>query len=132
MNANAECNFKRRLLDLRKELTEEITHLSDTILTGTLRQGEHDGWVSESLDKELMLERNEENICQAVGDALDRLADGTFGWCIDCGRPISRRRLQALPYTAFCIECECRRERDSLTTSTITSGLPRSEESWRN
>jgi len=59
---------------------------------------------------ELTLERAEEDIGQAVDDALARLAEGRFGHCVECGRKIAVQRLEALPYTAFCINCEHRRE----------------------
>lgn len=41
-----------------------------------------------------------------VDAALDRLREGTFGICQNCGRQVSPRRLAALPWTALCIECQ--------------------------
>ena len=41
-----------------------------------------------------------------VDAALVRLADGTFGRCIRCGRDIAAARLEALPWAANCIECQ--------------------------
>lgn len=38
--------------------------------------------------------------------ARRRLADGSFGQCLDCGEDIDLRRLTALPYTAFCTACQ--------------------------
>ena len=110
MNQNSSTYFRRRLIKLQKELKGEISQLSASILMGAQPIGEHDGCVSESLDKELTLERAEEDICQAVDDALARLAEGRFGHCVECGRNIAVQRLEALPYTAFCINCEHRRE----------------------
>ena len=37
--------------------------------------------------------------------ALKRLADGTYGQCISCGRAISPGRLKAIPAAALCINC---------------------------
>jgi DnaK suppressor protein len=37
--------------------------------------------------------------------ALDRIGDGTFGTCEECGRRISQDRLDALPYARQCIRC---------------------------
>ena len=37
--------------------------------------------------------------------ALDRLNHGKFGRCQECGDPISKPRLQALPYARHCIQC---------------------------
>jgi len=38
--------------------------------------------------------------------ALEKLADGTYGVCDECGSPISRPRLDALPYATLCVECQ--------------------------
>ena len=38
--------------------------------------------------------------------ALERLQDGTYGECIHCGKSIGIKRLEALPWTASCIECQ--------------------------
>jgi len=45
-------------------------------------------------------------ICRLVAAALERLAAGTFGSCLQCDGPISNRRLQALPWAALCLECQ--------------------------
>jgi DnaK suppressor protein len=41
-----------------------------------------------------------------VRAALDRLEEGTFGECLHCGETIGEKRLEALPWTAFCISCQ--------------------------
>jgi RNA polymerase-binding transcription factor len=41
-----------------------------------------------------------------VEDALERVAAGTFGACLRCGRPIAPERLEALPWAAYCIDCQ--------------------------
>jgi RNA polymerase-binding protein DksA len=46
-----------------------------------------------------------------VTAALTRLAQGTYGTCIDCGGEIGYQRLEAQPGAARCIECETRHER---------------------
>jgi DnaK suppressor protein len=47
--------------------------------------------------------------------ALRRLADGTYGTCQACGRPIGAARLDARPATRFCIEDQSRKEREVRT-----------------
>lgn len=46
-----------------------------------------------------------------VQAALRRLADGTYGECVDCGDPIDLRRLNALPATPYCAPCQSVHER---------------------
>lgn len=42
---------------------------------------------------------------RAIDAALDRVAHGTFGKCVKCGKRISEERLNAVPYTPFCQKC---------------------------
>ncbi|MFN3336790.1 MAG: TraR/DksA family transcriptional regulator [Thermomicrobium sp.] len=44
--------------------------------------------------------------------ALDRIAEGRYGICVDCGRPIERERLEAVPWTARCIADQERFEKE--------------------
>lgn len=46
----------------------------------------------------------ESNTLEQVEDALKRIADGTYGKCIACGRPITPARLDAIPWTPYCLE----------------------------
>ena len=41
-----------------------------------------------------------------VNDAQDRLLDGAYGLCIDCGKAIDGKRLQADPAASLCIDCQ--------------------------
>ena len=52
-------------------------------------------------------DRNEQHLAQ-VEEALQRLDEGTFGWCSTCGRPIAPERLEAIPWAAHCIDCQRR------------------------
>lgn len=47
---------------------------------------------------------------RSVELALDRIRSGDFGLCGECGGPIGLRRLQAVPSTSHCIQCQERRE----------------------
>jgi len=41
-----------------------------------------------------------------INEALQRLEEGAYGNCFECGEEISRQRLRALPFAVRCIECE--------------------------
>ncbi len=41
-----------------------------------------------------------------VDAALARLDAGTFGACLRCGKPIAAARVEALPWAAYCIDCQ--------------------------
>lgn len=61
-----------------------------------------------SYQKEMMFSQGTEGHSQLslVRLALERLREGTFGDCLHCGRPIGEKRLEALPSTPYCIDCQ--------------------------
>ena len=50
--------------------------------------------------------RNTQNLLDQVNAALERLDNGTYGTCQRCGKDIPARRLEALPYVAYDVECQ--------------------------
>lgn len=46
------------------------------------------------------------NMLRQVGQSLARIADGSYGICQRCEEEISAKRLQALPWAAYCISCQ--------------------------
>lgn len=49
---------------------------------------------------------NSRTLLEQVRAALQRLDDGTYGFCQRCGKPIDARRLEALPYAVYDLECQ--------------------------
>ena len=50
--------------------------------------------------------RRQSMLRHSVAMGLLRIQEGTFGTCVHCGDDISRRRLEAVPWTSFCIRCQ--------------------------
>ena len=48
----------------------------------------------------------ESNLLRNVRAALRRTEEGSFGVCLHCGEDINSKRLAAVPWTAFCIQCQ--------------------------
>lgn len=61
-----------------------------------------------SYNKEMIFSQGTEVHAQLsmVRLALERLKEGTFGECMHCGRAIGEKRLEALPWTPYCIDCQ--------------------------
>ena len=53
----------------------------------------------------------ESNVLRSVRSALDRLAEGTFGTCLECEEGISEKRLHAMPWATLCIGCQQQADR---------------------
>ena len=68
--------------------------------------------ATETYDRELdyTLEENSEHVLAEIEAALQRIEDGTYGQCTNCGRQIPAERLEARPYATLCIDCQRQRE----------------------
>jgi DnaK suppressor protein len=64
--------------------------------------------VQHAAERELAIRNldRESHLLRHVKAALRRMQDGSYGTCLNCEEPISRKRLEAVPWTALCIRCQ--------------------------
>jgi DnaK suppressor protein len=64
--------------------------------------------AASSYTKEFLFSQsnNERQLLQMVDGALARIREGSFGECLHCGNEINPKRLEAVPWTRHCIECQ--------------------------
>src|ERR1700740_3021327 len=64
--------------------------------------------VQNAAERELAIRNldRESNLLRNVRAALHRIDEGTFGVCLHCEEDISPKRLAAVPWSAFCIQCQ--------------------------
>lgn len=69
--------------------------------------------ATETYDRELdyTLEENSEHVLADIDAALNRIEDGSYGMCTNCGKQIPEERLEARPSATLCIDCRRERER---------------------
>jgi DnaK suppressor protein len=60
---------------------------------------------------ELRMKERERKLLLKIERALEKIKDGSFGICEECGNPIGEKRLQARPIVTLCIECKTEQER---------------------
>ncbi len=88
---------------------EEVAHelLSDGPLCQTAVAGVQEAEASEENAREIEWRHRGqlEARLREINDAQDRLMDGAYGRCTDCGREIDRKRLAADPAASLCIAC---------------------------
>lgn len=72
--------------------------------------------AANSYTKELLFSQhaNERALLNMVQSALGRITDGNFGECINCGNEINAKRLEAVPWTRYCIACQEKIEQGQL------------------
>ena len=115
--------YKERLLTLRSRLRGDVDHMADTALNK--RRSEANGDLSsmpihmadigsDNFEQEftLSLMESEEGTLDLIEASLERIEDGTYGQCEECGAKIPKTRLNAIPYTSMCVKCASRMEQD--------------------
>jgi DnaK suppressor protein len=100
-------HFKEGLIREQQDLESQAARLKDEV---EAPEGDYaEDWVdeatvevgkTESMGGEAVLN---ETLSQ-VRDALQRTADGAYGKCVVCGRPIEPARLEAIPWTPYCLD----------------------------
>jgi DnaK suppressor protein len=72
--------------------------------------------AASSYNKEFLFHQsnNDRQLLQMVENALSRIREGTFGECVSCGNEINSKRLEAVPWTRHCIECQEKLEQGRL------------------
>jgi DnaK suppressor protein len=60
------------------------------------------------------LSDGERNMLMMIDEAFVRIRDGTYAICTNCGTTIGDKRLQAVPWTPFCIDCQEMQEKGLL------------------
>lgn len=58
---------------------------------------------------------NQQALLTEVEQALQRIEQGTYGKCVDCGNPIPEKRLEAIPWAARDVSCEAKLEQKNLS-----------------
>lgn len=100
--------LRRRLCDARHQvLTELGVSEEDLQRIEEDRQIELEDRAQQeaAFDVLARLETHAYDRIHAVQDALDRIADGSYGSCEGCGEAIALERLRAMPETTYCHDC---------------------------
>jgi DnaK suppressor protein len=122
MNQADVNGFKERLVALRSRLRGDVTQMVDNALNKNRSEANGDlstmpihmaDLGSDNFEQEntLSLMESEGDILEKVEAALERIEDGTYGQCEECGAKIPKQRMLAVPYAAMCVKCASRSER---------------------
>lgn len=98
-----------RLRDLAKQLSDRLERVA-----GHIKR--RDGPLSADFEEQATERQNDEVVfaldvslsdeLRAIDAALDRISNGGFGICVNCGDPIEPARLNAIPFAATCVACK--------------------------
>ncbi len=106
--------FKKELLKEKALLLQGIsTNMKGSPTTGDPEGGDVCDIASSDRERELTLrlsERGREKL-KEIEEALERIEDGSFGTCEQCGARIPKGRLKVMPFTTTCVACKSKQEK---------------------
>jgi RNA polymerase-binding protein DksA len=116
MNRTELKEYKERLLTLRARMVGDVNQLRENSLRKSRSEANGDlssmpihmaDIGSDNYEQEfsLSLMENEGAALAKIQTSLERIEDGTYGACEECGAKIPKTRLNAIPYANLCIKC---------------------------
>jgi DnaK suppressor protein len=102
-------NFEKRLRQRQNELERALANTVEQGLASTVDDAQDVADMAVAgYQKEMLFSQGTQRNTQLrlVRQALNRIAEGTFGDCVLCYRPIGLKRVEALPWTPYCIDCQ--------------------------
>jgi RNA polymerase-binding transcription factor DksA len=109
----------RRLLELREHLLRERGMLTTAAREEVPQFSSHMGDAGTDMydrDFALGMLSSEQDALYEIGQAMDRIRDGTYGVCEVTSKRIAPERLEAIPWTRFSAEAERQLEREGAVT----------------
>ena len=104
--------FKIKLLQWRNELLKELNEILDH-LKENLKEPEavDQGMVETDMAFKIKTSNRYRKLISKINDALERIEDGTYGYCEETGKEIGIKRLEVRPIATLCIEAQEKHER---------------------
>jgi len=113
MNPRMREYFRQKLLSWKKELIHESSETLNHLQEGSVSEPDLADRASLETDRalELRTRDRERKLIAKINAALQRIEDGSYGYCEETGEPITIRRLEARPIATLSIEAQERHER---------------------
>ncbi len=105
--------FRQKLENWKKSIVSQSVDTLEDLRQGGLNQADEIDRASLETDKSLDLRTKDRirKLITKIDEALDRIEDGTYGYCEETGEPIGIERLEARPVATLSIEAQERHER---------------------
>ena len=113
MNQQRLEHFQKQLSSWQEEIQRRLHAAAQGRHADEGVQADLTDRASRSYEKELsfLTDTQDRERLRKVLQALRRVRTGEYGRCVGCGNEINPKRLEALPWTQFCIECQQNLER---------------------
>ena len=112
---DAKEGIRKLLLAMRDKLVKEISeNRIPEPLTAPSNIGDLVDQAGDERDRELSLlltGRDKEKL-MAITEALEKINEGTYGICEECGEKIGQGRLKVMPLAKLCVSCQSKLEKE--------------------
>lgn len=109
--------YRKRLVEKQAELLRMVSK-SDQDGREADEEGTQDiaDKASNAYTKEFLFHQSNDNrqILLLVNEALNRIKDGTYGFCLECQEEVQSKRLEAVPWARHCRDCQAKQDEGSL------------------
>jgi DnaK suppressor protein len=116
--------FRELILSKRKEISRELAYLQETSMETTADQYSGDnstysyhmadqGTDAQEREKAFMFASREGKMLRLLDGALERIDNGTYGYCQETNAPIEFKRLEAIPHARLCIAAKRKHEEEN-------------------
>ena len=108
MNAKMKEYFKQKLLNWKNELLKESSQTLNNLQSDNEAKQDITDSASEEIDRsfELRTRDRERKLINKINSALQRIEDGSYGYCEETGEPIGLKRLEARPVATLSLEAQ--------------------------
>ena len=108
MNAKMKEYFRQKLLNWKNELLKESNQTLSNLQSDNEAKPDITDRASEEIDRsfELRTRDRERKLINKINSALQRIEDGTYGYCNETGEPIGLKRLEARPVATLSLEAQ--------------------------
>ena len=108
MNAKMKEYFRQKLVTWKKDLLKESSQTLNNLQSENEAKPDITDRASEEIDRsfELRTRDRERKLINKIDAALQRIEDGSYGYCDETGDPISIKRLEARPVATLSLEAQ--------------------------
>ena len=109
--------YRDKLLARRESLFSQVTEAEMSSRERDLEATQDPAdMAANAYTKELLISMsaNDRKLLQLIDEALERVERGEYGECVNCGEPLTEKRLDAVPWARYCLKCQDLQERGLL------------------
>lgn len=108
--------FKKKLISMKKDILYKTTNVNRNIVNIDINVGDEIDNVNIDNEKEIYFElaANDKTILNNINDALDKIEKNMYSYCEICNLHIPIKRLEVIPWTRYCVECQKEIEKNKI------------------